>query len=274
MTSGFVASTVRERTRGTEMHAEFNGALPMKLTSWPSGLVVALACCLFSSPTIADSTIVSQREVLMALESAVSYHLQKNKLRMVVDAACYFDPEVTNSMACTWRSGSGGADSFRVRQLVKAAAIKRCKQRGGRDCERFLRNGVLGFRRLYPLQAGRIEEALLTITTFDEEASPFPEGESVAVGYLSQFERLRDRFESFRKRRPGHNPQYALCTNDQGPWASFGMEGSALDPSLVRAGCVMNCRAVTKFLSRPGECYVVYANGEFASDAAKRAFTQ
>ena len=227
-----------------------------------------------SLPAGADTVSVSQRDILKVIEFAVSYRLQRIELRKTIDSACYFDPEVDNSMGCSWASGSAGADPYRIEQTVKRRARKRCKGAGGGDCVLFWRNGALRFKGLLPIQAERLESALLKMTSYDAEALPLPEGVIVGFGFRTRFEAARDYWEGYRRRFRGRIPHYAICTNERGPWASLAMQGPGIHISHVRTACVWKCKVFSEFLSREGECHVVYEDGKFASPAAERATTR
>ena len=234
--------------------------------------VLAPCLALVSSPSaVADTISVSQRDILRVFDMAASYHHQKTVQRKVVDATCYFDPEVEHSMGCAWVSSSGGADPHRLEQKARRSGKKRCKQGGGGNCVLFWRNGTLRFDGLHPIQAERIESTLLSMTTYDDEALPLPKGGIVPFGLQSRFEAVREHWEESRRKYRGHNPHYVVCANERGPWTSSVMHGRGIHISHVRAACVLKCRAFSEFLSKEGECYVVYEDGKFASPAAKRA---
>ena len=227
-----------------------------------------------SLPAAADTVSVSQRDALKVIEYAVSYRLQKTELRKTIDSACYFDPEVDNSLRCSWAASGAGADPYRIEQTVKRRARKRCKAAGGGDCVLFWRNGALRFKGLIPIQAERLESALLKMTTYDAEGLPLPEGGIVSFGFLSRFEKVRDDLERYRRKYRGRNPHYAVCTNERGPWTSMVMQGPRIHISHVRTACVWKCKVFSEFLSREGECHVVLEDGKFASPAAELAITQ
>ena len=229
-------------------------------------LVPCLAIAAFPS-AVADTITVSQRDILRVFDTAVSYHHQKTVLRKVIDAVCYLDPEVDNSMGCVWFSSSGGADPYRLQKKASRSGKKRCKKAGGRNCVLFWRNGALRFKGLHSLQAERIESALVGMTTYDDEALPLPEGGIVGFGLQSRFEAVREHLEKSR----GDNPHYVVCANERGPWTSSVMRGPRIHISHVRAACVLKCGAFSEFLFKEGMCYVVYEDGKFASPAAERA---
>ena len=238
-----------------------------------AGYVLAPCLALVSIPSaVADTISVSQREILWVFDMAAAYHHQKTVQGKVVDAACYFDPEIENSMGCAWVSRSGDADANRLEQKARRSSENRCKQAGGGNCVLFWRNGTLRFDGLHPIQAERIESALLSMTTYDDEAIPLPEGGIVPFRLQRRFEAVREHWEKSRRQYRGHNPHYAVCSNERGPWASLVMHGSGIRISHVRAACVLKCRAFSEYQSKEGECHVVYEDGKFASAAAKRAF--
>ena len=109
-------------------------------------LTVALTVAISAISVPASSDVVVKTDDISAMvDSAVVYFFQKEINRAVIDAACYFDPEVENSMRCSWASTSGGGDAFALQQKVKRQATKWCKQAGGENCFLFWRNGTLRF---------------------------------------------------------------------------------------------------------------------------------
>lgn len=249
-----------------------NFALKFRRLRRVARYALALCLALVSFPSAdADTISVSQREILRVFDMAASYHHQRTVLRKVVDAACYFDPEVEHSMGCSWFSSSDGTDSDRLEQKVEQTSKTRCKQAGGRNCVVLWWNGTLWFDGLHPVQAERIESALLSMTTWDDEALPLPEGGIVPFGLQRRFEAVREHWEKSRREYRGRDPHYVVCANDRGPWTSSFMHGREIHIAHARAACVLKCKAYSEFLSKEGECYVVYEDGKFASPAAKRA---
>lgn len=234
-------------------------------------LVTALACWCLPAPVAAGDVTVSQRDGYRVIDAAVAWHYQKKVNRMVVDSACYFDPEVLNSLRCSWASSTGGADPWRLRRDVKRRTTKRCKKAGGRSCVLFWRNGEIRFDGLLPVQAEKIESALRGIATDDPKALSLPEGVGVNWGFIGRFKQVSDDWEGWRKKNRGHNPHYALCVNERSPWTSFGMQGPRTHVEIVRGMCVLKCQAISRFVDKDGTCYVVYQDGEFASPAAEQA---
>ena len=165
-----------------------------------------LAPCLAlatSSSAVADTISVSQREILKVFDMAAAYHHQKTVRRMVVDAACHFDPDVERSVGCAWFSHPEGADADGLREKVERTGKARCKQAGGGNCVLLWRNGTLRFDGLHPIQAERIESAVQSMATHDDEALPLPEGGIVPFGLQRRFEGVRDYWEKTRRERRG-----------------------------------------------------------------------
>ena len=236
-------------------------------------LVTALAYWRLPASVAAGDVTVSQRDGYRVIDAAVAWRYQKEVDRQVVDSACYFDPEVENSLRCAWSSSTGGADPWRLRRDVKRRATKRCKKADGRSCVLFWRNGEIRFDGLSPVQAEKFESALRGIAADDPEALSLPEG--VEVDYFrGLFKQASDGWERWRKKNRGHNPHYALCANERSPWSSFGMQGPGTHLETVRGMCVLKCQAISRFVAKGGACYVVYQDGEFASPAAERAIRQ
>ena len=234
-------------------------------------LLTVLACWGLPPSAAAGGVTVSESNVFQVINSAVSYRYQKEKQREVVESACYFDPEVEDSMRCSWVSNIGGTDPYRLRQEAKRKATKWCRKAGGSSCVLFWRNGSLRFDGLLPSQAEKIESALQGITSRDPEARPLPRRAVEGHRLRGRFERIRDRREGWRKKNRGHNPHWALCASEQGAYATFAMMGSPrIDPSEVRDMCVLKCEAISRFSDNESRCYVVYENGELASAATEQ----
>ena len=221
-----------------------------------------------------EETVLEMREAARVINSAVSYHYQKAVKRQVVESACYFDPNVENSMRCTWSSGSGAADPFRMQQKVKRRLKKSCKKAGGRKCVIFWRNGALRFDGLAPEQSERLESALAKIPDYDAEAVSLPEGAGLHDKFRDWFPKAKDYWEGIRKKNPGHNPHYAICANETGVPASFYMQGRGTHISNVRNMCVLKCQSLSELFSKEGTCYAVYGDGKFVNAAAEKATLQ
>ena len=253
------------------MNAETTRTRPGNIFPGLPALLTALACWGLPPSAAAGDVTVSQRDGFRVIDAAVAWHYQKEVNRMVVDSACYFDPEVEKSLRCDWASNTGGADPYTLRRDVKRRATKRCKTAGGRNCTLFWRNGALRFDGLSPVQAEKLESALRGIAADDPEALSLPEGTGVDYGFRNRFKRVSDAWEKWRKKYRGYNPHYVLCVNERGTWSSFGMEGPRTHLEVVRGMCVLKCMAISRFVDKDGMCYVVYQDGEFASPAAEQA---
>ena len=221
-----------------------------------------------------EDNVFEMREVSRVINSAVSYQYQKTVRRQVVESACYFDPNVENSMRCSWASSSGGADPFRMRQVVKRRLTEQCKQAGGGKCVLFWRNGALRFDGLAPEQSERLESVLAKIPDYDAQAASLSEGTGVSDEFRDWFPETKDYWEGIRKKKPGHNPHYAICANETGAFASSYMQGRDTDISHVRDMCVMKCQSFSELYSKEGKCYVVYEDGKFVNTAAEKATLQ
>lgn len=237
-------------------------------------LLAAVPTIALSLSAAADDITLSERDGSRVIGSAVAWHHQKEVQRKVVEAACYFDPEVENTMRCRASWGGGGTDRFRMQQRVKRSATKQCKQAGGRKCILFWRNGALRFEGVAPVQVERFETAMKNITSDEPEALPLPQGVGVGDRFRDRFEEIRDYWEGFRKKNRGRNAHYALCANDRGPWAAFSARGTGVHLSAVRSMCVLKCTAISRFADKAGMCYVVYEDGEFASSASEQAIVR
>ena len=165
-------------------------------------------------------------------------------------------------------------DSYKLKQRAKRNATKWCKKAGGRECVLFWRNGTLRFDGLSAEQSEKLKAIFDKIPDYDSEAAPLPEGVSVGSQFRDGFPQLRDRLEERRRKRRGRNPHYAICINEKGPWTTFRMQGRGTFLEKIRSMCVLKCRAFSEYLSKEGDCYVVYEDGKFASAAAEKAVMQ
>ena len=213
-------------------------------------------------------------DIPQVLKTAVSYFYQSKIRRRTTDAACYFDPQVKKSMACTWHSYNPGADSYYAQQEVKKKALKRCKELGGQPCVLFYRNGKLRYDELSPHLTRKFETILSHIPSYLTEAAPFPEGARIDGRFRDWFERERKYREEMRTKRRGRNLSYAICGNERGIGMTFAMEGPRSSMRHVRRECVMNCQVYAEWHSVKDPCYVIYEDGRFSSAAAQRAVLQ
>ena len=255
------------------MKFEDSGPEPAARTLVALSMTLMLAVLVLPS-SASGETVLKWRDSETVISSAVSHYYHKTVERNVIESVCYFDPNVENSMRCSWASGSGGVDPFRLKQMVKRNATKWCKKAGGRKCVLFWRSGTLQFAGLSPEQSEKLELVLGKMPDYDSEAALLPDGVGVGSKFRDQFPRLRDRLEEIRKKRRGHNLHYAICTNERGPSATFRMQGSGTHMTKVRNMCVLKCNAFSEYLSKEGECYVVYEDGKFVSAAAEKAVMQ
>ena len=240
-----------------------------------AALVLASTLAMLASPSSAsEETVLEWRDTEKVIGTAVTYHYQKAVERNVIESACYFDPKVATTMRCSANWGGGGMDSHRMKNRVKRLATKWCKKAGGRKCVLFWRNGRLRFDGLSSEQTERLEAVVDKIPDYNSEASPLPEGVGVSTEFRDRFPELRDYGEGVRAKNKGRNSHYALCTNEKGPWAWFHAQGGGVHSSIVRDMCVLKCTAFSEYLSKEGECYVVYENGNFVNSAAQQAVMQ
>lgn len=238
-----------------------------------SALVTVLAVS--AAPTsAAEEVVLERRDAARVLDSAVTYYYQKTVERKVVESACFFDPKVENSLRCSWRWASGGADKFRMGQKVKRDGKKWCKKAGGKKCVLFWQNGSLRFDGLSPEHSENLETVLANIPDYVVEATPLPDGVGVSDDFRDRFPEVRDYWDGVRKKRRGRNPHYAICTNESGASAWYFVQGGEAELSNVRNLCVLKCTALSHLYSEEGECHVVYEDGKFASAAAEAALAE
>ena len=154
-----------------------------------------------AAPTsTAEEVVLERRDAARVLDSAVTYYYQKTVERKVVESACFFDPKVENSMRCSWRWASGGADKFRMGQRVKKDGKKWCKKAGGKKCTLFWQNGSLRFDGLSPEHSKNLESVLANIPDYVVEASPLPDGVGVGDDLRDRFPEVRDYWDGVRKK--------------------------------------------------------------------------
>ena len=246
-----------------------------RVLAWPA-CVVALACAVLPMAAVAN-TVLSEQNVFKLLDAAVTHYYQKNVRRQTVESACYFDPQVGRSMACAWRYGGGGVDSYSLRQRVRRDASRGCRNGGGSSCALLWRNGKLRLDSLSPEVLTKVESIARNLPNYDVEAVPLPAGIDLHRTLLARFGKLRDRWEKGARRLEGYTPHYALCTTDGGPWSMFSnwSSGSAAEGlKIVREMCMLKCQAAAEWFQWivPGKsCYLVFENGKFASEAAAKA---
>ncbi|MCY4284844.1 MAG: hypothetical protein OXC65_05800 [Thiotrichales bacterium] len=224
--------------------------------------------------TVSADTVLNERDMFHLLDVVVAHYYKKDVERWNVEAACYFDPQVENSMSCSWRTGGGGADPHWLRQRVKQDGVKWCKKNGGKSCVLLWRNGKLVFDSLLSGDAAKFRSIAGNIPGYDTEATPLPEGVEVAQSLQDRSPKILDYWEKRKKRR---KPNYAVCASDVGPWTSSYQEGGQTKAGglkSVRAMCMLECRAAMEWFGRDGDCYLVFENGQFASAAARRALIQ
>ena len=91
-----------------------------------------------------------------------------------------------------------------------------------------------------------------------------------------RFEGTRDHLETYRISRDGFNAHIAICANEAGYWSFFVAEGDGVESSHVQNVCAVRCTGLADWLANDhpsvaGQCYVLYADGKFASEAAEKA---
>ena len=93
------------------------------------------------------------------------------------------------------------------------------------------------------------------------------------------FPGVRERLDTYREGRAGLNAHTAICTHHaSGWWTIFVAEGEGVESAHVRNLCALRCTGVAAWFamehpSLDTQCYLVSANGEFASEAARQALS-
>ena len=240
--------------------------------------VWAVVLATLALPVAAEGdAVLHGNDVRKALGNAVVHHYKKTRKRRTVESACYFDPAVEKSMACSWSSGSGGAGRVSMAQRVQRNGVKWCKKRGGSDCTLFLKNGKLKYDSLSADDSARLESILSNIPSYDSVAHPLPEGVEVGSSLRERFGEVRDYWEGQRKKRRAYNMHYAICASDRDTWATASQEGGGTAKeglSEVREMCISRCKAAVDWFEGQGKCYAFYEDGKFASVAAERAVSE
>ena len=205
------------------------------------------------------------------MDAVASYHYQKRVAGKAVAASCFLDPKVEDSMGCVWRAHDRGSDLHAMRQVAKKEARTRCKNAGGKSCKEFWRDGKLKARGLSAETHEKFRSSLEGMEGELPEARLLPDGESVSADLRDAFPNLVEYWEKERARLAERKLNYAICANQHGTFTSYAMLGGKTQPSGIHTMCIAKCDAVATWYSSDGPCYVVYADGEFASASAKAA---
>ena len=112
--------------------------------------------------------------------------------------------------------------------------------------------------------------------SYETQGAPLPEGASLGQLVRDGFANASNQLETYRSTRDGGNAHYGICANEAGYWSVFLAEGEGVETSHVRNLCVLKCDGLAEWLSArnpamAGKCYVVYENGEFVNETARRA---
>ena len=82
------------------MQTEFSRFRPIARRLLAPGLATLLAA--FALPSsAAEETIIEWRDAARVISSAVSHYYHGTVRRDVIEAACYFDPSVEDTMRCS-----------------------------------------------------------------------------------------------------------------------------------------------------------------------------
>ena len=234
-------------------------------------LAVVLAALLSPMKAVAEPRLL-EKSVDQMMNTAATYFYQSKVKRRTAEAACYFDPQVPKSFMCSWNSNSPEVDPYPLQQKVKRQARKWCTEAGGESCVLFYRNGKLRFDGLSPGETRRLESVFRHLPSYLSEATPLPEGATIAGTYRDWFERARDFWEERRKKLHGLRLSYAMCANERGTWVTYAMQGGERRALAdVRRTCMLKCQVMAEWFSSKGACHVIYEDGRFASAAAERA---
>ena len=239
--------------------------------------VVASILVVVAVPMSAGAETVLERDALsQVLRFAVSDHFQRTVERRTTETACYFDPQAQKSMRCSFSSRGRNSASARsyMRDEIKSKLKAFCKEAGGSNCTLFMQNGELKFDGLSPEQSEKLESVLGRIPSYDAEAKPLPDGVDLASGFRDWFPGAKDYFDDLHRKRRFKNHHFAICANSAGTRSWSSGQGGGARISRVLSTCMMSCTAVSEMYSEEGDCYVVYEDGKFASEAAEAALTQ
>jgi hypothetical protein len=239
--------------------------------------VVASIVVVAAAPMAAVAeTVLDPAAVENVIRMAVTDHFQRTVKRKITESACYLDPQVEKTMRCSasWAGRNSGADRFYMRRELKAKVKSYCKEAGGGNCTLFMRNGELKFDGLTSEQSERFESVLGKIPSFDAEAQPLPDGVDVPSRFGDWFPGARDSFQDVHRKRKFKNHHYAFCMNKAGTASWSAAQGGGVDISQIRSECVLRCKAYSEMYSQEGDCYVIFEDGKFASEAAEAALTQ
>ena len=215
--------------------------------------------------------ILKGRDVSNLMNTAVAHHFQSTVKRQATEAACYFDPDVEESMRCMWSSGFSRTDAFSAKKWVGQELRVACRNADGKDCIPFFRNGVLEFDGLSPEDTARMESVLQKISSSDLEATSPPEGFAMSSRFRKRFREVTEYWDDRLKKNSLKNPHYALCANVQNNWAVFWARGPGLRLSNIRKMCVLKCNAIAQWFGNEDTCHVLYEDGQFANAVAEQA---
>ena len=229
------------------------------------------------APASARAGVVLDRYTLTkVLANAATDAYQRTVKRNIIESACYLDPQVEASMGCgfRWAGRQSGAIPFYMRDLVKSRLISFCKEAGGSNCVPFTKNGELEFAGVSSGQSEKLKSVLGQIPSYDPEAKPFPDGVVLARRFRDWFPGARDHFEELHRRKRFKNFHYAMCANSAGTYTWSSAEGPGVEIPQIRSTCVLSCMALAEMYSEERDCYVVHADGKFASAAAEAALAE
>ena len=210
------------------------------------------------------------------LYNAAVYYRYHVAMGRTVQAACYVDFTVPGSMVCTAATGPKGIGGVQLRNVVKRQAVTQCRGAGGKICRPFWRNGELKTDR-HLGEARELLQALFEYSgSYETQGAPLPEGASLGRLVRGGFANASNQLETYRTTREDGNAHYGICANEAGYWPVFLAEGEGVETSHVRNLCVLKCDGLAEWLSArnpamAGKCYVVYENGEFVNETARRA---
>ena len=228
-------------------------------------------------PLIACAEMTLNLEEASSIYNTVLYHRYLKAIDQPVQAVCYVDFKVPGSMGCTGATARKGTSGFDLRNAAKRSATKQCKNQGGKRCRLFWRNGELQSDRLTGELRARFETLLAYPGTHETKSSPLPEGTSIGKLARDNLPGVRDGLEAHRISRDGHNPHTAICGNEAGYWSMFLAEGEGVKSDDIQNLCAVKCNGlahdwvIKEYPGFGGPCYVIFANGKFASEAAEAA---
>ena len=115
------------------------------------------------------------------LETMVIHWYAKNHIPLAksIKSYCYFDPDVDDSMGCSWRWGS--SNLAKLQQNAK----KQCKQAGGNKCVRYWANGKISYKKISSELKSKLTAIQENLPNYDQESNVVPADFTVSSNFVT-----------------------------------------------------------------------------------------